>query len=141
MTNKKIIQVTAAIIRKDNRFLCAQRNDFGDQGGKWEFPGGKTEIGETPEFSLERELHEEFNIKASCGDFLCENTHDYGDKIINLKAYFINYIHGDFQLLVHKNIKWLSCNAMLELDWAEADLPIVHKLIDHSNLSGEHQTI
>ena len=80
MNKKKIIKVTAAIIRKDNRFLCAQRKDSGDQAGKWEFPGGKIEIGETPEICLERELLEEFNIQASCGDFLCENTHDYGDK-------------------------------------------------------------
>jgi len=131
MTNKKFINVTAAIIRKDNRFLCAQRKDSSDQGGKWEFPGGKIEIGETPEICLERELHEEFNIQAKCGEFLYENTHDYGDKIVNLKAYFIESTQGHFQLLVHKNIKWLNCDTILELDWAEADLPIVHKLIDH----------
>ena len=129
MNKKKIIKVTAAIIRKDNRFLCAQRKDSGDQAGKWEFPGGKIEIGETPEICLERELLEEFNIQASCGDFLCENTHDYGDKIVTLKAYFIEWTKGSFQLLVHKDIKWLTCDTILNLDWAEADLPIVHKLI------------
>ena len=129
MTNKRTIKVTAAIIRKDNRFLCAQRKDFSDQAGKWEFPGGKIEIGETPEICLERELLEEFNIQANCGDFLCENTHDYGDKIVNLKAYFINHFEGNFQLLVHKDIKWLTCDTILDLDWAEADLPIVRKLI------------
>jgi 8-oxo-dGTP diphosphatase len=84
MNSKKTIKVTAAIIQKDNRFLCAQRKDSSEQGGKWEFPGGKIEIGESPEACLERELHEEFNIQAKCGKFLCENTHDYGDKIIKL---------------------------------------------------------
>ena len=131
MNNKKIIEVTAAIIRKDNRFLCAQRMDASDQGGKWEFPGGKIETGESPELCLERELLEEFNIQAKCGEFLCENTHDYGDKIVKLKAYFIEWTKGSFQLLVHKDIKWLTCDTILDLDWAEADLPIVHKLIDH----------
>lgn len=130
MTTKKTIDVTAAIIRKGNRFLCAQRKDSSEQGGKWEFPGGKIEIGETPESCLERELYEEFNTQASCGEFLCENTHDYGDKIVKLKAYFIESTQGSFQLLAHKDIKWLTCDTMLKLDWAEADLPIVHKLIN-----------
>ncbi|MDE5422441.1 (deoxy)nucleoside triphosphate pyrophosphohydrolase [Ancylomarina sp. DW003] len=130
MKTKKTIDVTAAIIRKGNRFLCAQRKDSSEQAGKWEFPGGKIEIGETPEICLERELYEEFNIQASCGEFLCENTHDYGDKIVKLKAYFIESTQGNFQLLAHKDIKWLTCDTMLKLDWAEADLPIVHKLIN-----------
>lgn len=131
MNTTKIIEVTAAIIRKDNRFLCAQRKDSSDQGGKWEFPGGKIEIGESPEVCLERELLEEFNIQANCGAFLCENTHDYGDKIVILKAYFVEQTQSDFQLLVHQNIKWLTLDNILNLDWAEADRPIVNKLINH----------
>jgi len=131
MNPNKIIEVTAAIIQKDGRFLCAQRKDSSEQGGKWEFPGGKIEYGESPEICLERELHEEFNIQAKCGKFLCENTHDYGDKIINLKAYFVDHFLGHFQLLSHQDIKWLSLDNILELDWAEADLPIVNKLIDN----------
>ncbi len=131
MSRKKFIEVTAAIIRKDDRFLCAQRRDSSEQGGKWEFPGGKIEVGETPELCLERELLEEFNIEAKCGEFLCENIHDYGDKTVNLKAYFIEWTKGGFQLLAHKDIKWLTCDTILDLDWAEADLPIVNKLIDH----------
>ncbi len=131
MKSKKIIEVTAAIIRKGNRFLCAQRKDCSEQGGKWEFPGGKIESGETPEVCLERELFEEFAIQSTCGKFLCENTHDYGDKIIKLKAYFVNHTEGDFQLLAHQQIQWLDIDEMQQLDWAEADLPIVDKLTSH----------
>lgn len=130
MKTKKIIDVTAAIIRKGNRFLCAQRKDSSEQAGKWEF-GRKNRDWRNTGISLERELYEEFNIQASCGEFLCENTHDYGDKIVKLKAYFIESTQGNFQLLAHKDIKWLTCDTMLKLDWAEADLPIVHKLIEH----------
>ncbi|MCZ4696309.1 (deoxy)nucleoside triphosphate pyrophosphohydrolase [Ancylomarina euxinus] len=130
MNSKKIVEVTAAIIRKDNRFLCAQRKDSSEQGGKWEFPGGKIEDGETPEACLERELQEEFNIQAKCGNFLCENMHDYGNKIIKLKAYFVDHMQGNFKLLVHQDIKWLALDQIHELDWAEADLPIVNQLIN-----------
>ncbi|MGZ2368201.1 (deoxy)nucleoside triphosphate pyrophosphohydrolase [Ancylomarina sp. YFZ004] len=133
MNSKKTIEVTAAIIQKDNRFLCAQRKGTSEQGGKWEFPGGKIEIGESPEACIERELHEEFNIQAKCGKFLCENTHDYGDKIVKLKAYFVEHILGNFQLLAHQDIKWLTLDQIYDLDWAEADLPIVNRLIDNSN--------
>jgi len=133
MNSKKIVEVTAAIIRLDNRFLCAQRKDSSEQGGKWEFPGGKIELGESPEACLERELLEEFNIQAKCGKFLCENTHDYGDKIVKLKAYFVEHILGNFQLLVHQDIKWLALDQISKLDWAEADLPIVNNLIDNFN--------
>ncbi|RXQ94373.1 (deoxy)nucleoside triphosphate pyrophosphohydrolase [Ancylomarina salipaludis] len=131
MTSKKIIEVTAAIIRKGNRFLCARRKASSEQGGKWEFPGGKIETNESPEQCLERELHEEFAIQSVCGKFLCENTHDYGDKIIKLKAYFVKHTSGDFQLLAHQQIQWLNLNEMQQLDWAEADLPIVDKLTSH----------
>jgi len=129
MNTRKTIEVTAAIIQKDGQFLCAQRKKSSEQGGKWEFPGGKIEIGESPERCLERELMEEFGINTICGDFLSENKHDYGDKIVVLKAYFVTHIHGDFQLLAHQHIEWLPLSDIQKLDWAEADLPIVKQLI------------
>jgi len=131
MNTKSTIEVTAAIIQKDGRFLCAQRKSSSEQGGKWEFPGGKIEIGESPEMCLERELLEEFGIKTCCGDFLCENKHDYGDKIVALKAYFVEHIQGAFQLLAHQNMKWLPLSDIHKLDWADADIPIVKQLISH----------
>ena len=80
---------------------------------------------------LERELLEEFGIKTICGDFLCENKHDYGDKIVVLKAYFVKHIQNNFQLLAHQNIEWLPLSEIQKLDWADADLPIVKQLISY----------
>lgn len=57
----------------------------------------------------------------------CVRTHT--TMVTKLKAYFIGSTKGNFQLLVHKDIKWLTCDTILNLDWAEANLPIVHKLI------------
>ncbi len=89
-----------------------------------------------PSISLDRDDHGQLSYIAGekishCGEFLCENTHDYGDKIINLKAYFVESTQGNFQLLAHQDIEWLELKEMLNLDWAEADLPIVTKLINH----------
>jgi len=53
---KKIVKVTAAILEKDGRIIIAQRKSSDHLSGKWEFPGGKIEPGETPEACLSREL-------------------------------------------------------------------------------------
>ena len=58
-----MIEVVAAIIYKDNKFLIAQRNLKKSQGGLWEFPGGKIEPGETREDALKREIYEEFRAE------------------------------------------------------------------------------
>ena len=49
-------EVTAAIILKDNEILIAQRAPGENLEGKWEFPGGKIESGETPQECLKREM-------------------------------------------------------------------------------------
>jgi 8-oxo-dGTP diphosphatase len=64
-------RVTAAILRKEGKILIAKRQSGDAFEGKWEFPGGKIEEGETPEQCLRRELFEEFGIDASIGNLLC----------------------------------------------------------------------
>ncbi|MGA9537439.1 MAG: NUDIX domain-containing protein [Desulfobacterales bacterium] len=66
---REIIKVTAAILEKDGRILIDQRNSKYHLAGKWEFPGGKIEAGETPEECLARELNEEFEIEVP--DTMC----------------------------------------------------------------------
>ena len=87
-----MIDVTAAIIKKDEKYLIAKRRLGKSLGGKWEFPGGKLEDGETPENCLERELKEEFGITTKVGDLLATNVHDYGNFKIRLAGYITQYI-------------------------------------------------
>ena len=58
----KKVNVVAAIIKKDDLYLIAQRLK-GDFAGLWEFPGGKIEEGELPVQALKREIREELNIE------------------------------------------------------------------------------
>jgi len=73
------LPVIAAIIRENNRVLLCQRKG-GALAGKWEFPGGKLEEGETPEECLVREIEEELGISITVGDiYQAVHTHyDHG---------------------------------------------------------------
>jgi 8-oxo-dGTP diphosphatase len=123
-----MIDVTCAIIIRDTKILIAKRAAGSDLQGKWEFPGGKVEQGETPEQCLARELHEEFGINTSVGSFVTESIFHYKEKSIRLLAYMVEYLSGELILTVHDEIKWIGPDEFDSYDMAEADIPIVNVL-------------
>ena len=130
MTKKpKIIDVTAAIIWKEDKILIAKRAKGEHLEGLWEFPGGKIDKDETAEQCLQRELFEEFGIETKIGKFVCENFHDYENKQIRLIAFNVLHKSGDFTLNVHDEIKWVLPIDINNYNFAPADIPIVNKLI------------
>lgn len=127
---KPVIQVVgAAIIRNKNELLCAQRG-YGSLIGKWEFPGGKVEKGETDQQALVREIKEELNIDVQVEELIDENYNEYPDKNINLKVYRCNYISGEIKDVEHKALEWKKPEEVESLDWAEADKPILETYLD-----------
>ena len=78
MTDKKSIEVVAAVLLKDGKIYATQRG-YGPYKDKWEFPGGKIERGETREHALEREIKEELDTEIEVGDYLCTVEYDYPD--------------------------------------------------------------
>jgi len=132
----KTILVTAAIIERDGRVLIARRREGDHLAGKWEFPGGKVEPGETPEGCLARELEEEFGVRTRVGEFVVSSVHDYGDKKIELLAYRVEApapaareaSTGEWRLHAHDRIEWVTPEEMNGYDFAQADLPIVARL-------------
>lgn len=125
----KMIDVTAAIIKKGDRFLIAKRSKGKHLEYKWEFPGGKVEHKEKPEACLRRELEEEFGILVEVNDFLAESIFEYKDKKIRLLGYMVEHISGEFQLNDHDEIRWISITDFDKYDFAEADIPLIEKLI------------
>ena len=127
-----MIRVTCALIEEENtsRVLCAQRSEQMKLPLKWEFPGGKVEKGESLEGCLIREIQEELGIKVEVIGKMASNIHTYQGSIqIELIPFRCLMMDGKIQLREHKQILWLKKESLLDLDWAEADIPIVENYI------------
>ena len=122
----KVIDVTCAlIIDSQNRVFAAQRSSVMNLPLKWELPGGKIELNESAEQCLIREIKEELNIEIEIIEGLKSNTHNYPSITINLIPFICKQLDGEIILKEHSNFKWLNENELLDLDWADADVPIL----------------
>jgi len=120
--------VTAAIIIKDGKLLIAQRLKGDALAHKWELPGGKIEEGETPEECLERELLEEFSVQIKVGEFIIKSIYHYDHISIELLAFLIEEIIGEFIINDHEEIEWISVDEVGYYDFADADKPIINEI-------------
>ena len=116
--------VTAAILVNGGKIFIARRGPSEKHAGGWEFPGGKVEIGETPEGCLARELYEEFGIETEVQEFIHSIVHNYPQGSIRLLAYRVNILEGDIQLRVHDRYEWVNPHELLDYDLLPADVPI-----------------
>lgn len=124
-----MINVTCAIIFVYKKILVTQRSEDMKLPLKWEFPGGKVEENENEIECIKREIKEEINIEIDVFRRLSNSVYDYGIFKINLIPFLANYISGDIVLAEHKDFKLLDKSELLDLDWAEADLPIVEEFL------------
>jgi len=129
----KIVTTVAGIIENEKgEVLCTERNlgKYEYVSYKWEFPGGKIELGETDEQTLTRELHEELEIDVQILNKFYQVEHDYPDFHLSMAVYECKMLSKDYKMNVHKNIKWLPKEEMMSLDWAAADLPVAKKFVE-----------
>ena len=119
------IHVTCAIIEREGLVLAAQRSGVMSLPLKWEFPGGKIKHGESFEACLKRELLEEMSISVEVGPTLPPQTHRYTSFTVTLYPYLCTIAYGEITLHEHAQIAWLAPERLPELDWAEADLPVI----------------
>tara|TARA_R110002096_G_scaffold183757_12_gene361924 strand:+ start:6061 stop:6459 length:399 start_codon:yes stop_codon:yes gene_type:complete len=129
----KKVEVVAAVIHFENEILCVQRpeNKLDYISRKFEFPGGKIENGETQKEALARELREELDIKPLISDLFLTVVHTYPDFELTMHSYSCTARSKDLKLKEHISALWLKKNNLSNLDWAEADVPIVNKLIQN----------
>ena len=131
----KTIEVVAAIILFDNKILCVQRgeNKLEYISKKFEFPGGKMEVGESKDQTIKREILEELKMQIEVKEEFLTVTHHYPDFIIIMHSFICTCHSSALTLTEHIDYKWLKANELEILDWAAADIPIVKKLMKHSN--------
>lgn len=126
-----MLKVVAALIQKDGKLLIAKRATGNKEViGKWEFPGGKVEAGETEEQAIEREIKEEFDLVIKAETFLINNECKYPNKSIDLRLYSCKYISGDFKLHDHFDYKWVEVSDLLNYDLAQADIPLARYVVE-----------
>ena len=117
--------VVAAVIEHDGRFLACRRAPGKAAAGKWEFPGGKVEPGESPAEALEREIREELGIGIQVvGHLTTDVTGPI--RLICLHA----RLDGEHPAgsSDHDELRWVGARDLAVLDWAAADLPAVRLL-------------
>jgi 8-oxo-dGTP diphosphatase len=125
----KHIHVACAIIEQDGKVLSAQRSEAMSLPLKWEFPGGKIKEGETPEECLMRELNEELGVAVSISRPLAAVTHRYPSFTVTLHPFVCRITAGEPVLHEHAAFRWLPPEQLHELDWAEADGPIIRAYV------------
>ncbi len=123
------MRVTAAIIQENGKVLIGQRIPGKHMGGKWEFPGGKIEPGETPEMSLRRELEEELAVRARIGEFLCSSRYEGGGVSLELLVYAVRIVEGTPLLREHQELAWVHPAQLLSYDLADSDRSVVESLL------------
>jgi 8-oxo-dGTP diphosphatase len=124
-----MIDVTCAIILFDDKILVTQRSEQMKLPLKWEFPGGKLEINESVDECIIREIKEEINIEVAITRKMSNSIFDYGDFKINLIPFVADYVSGKIILSEHRAYKLLEKTELLNLDWAEADIPILEEFL------------
>lgn len=124
-----MLQVTCAIIENENLVLVVQRSSKMSLPLKWEFPGGKIEPNESEEECVVREIREELNLDIELNGKLKSSKFDYPSASIELIPFIAKQIGGQIRLSEHADYKYLEKELLLNLDWAEADIPIVKEYL------------
>ena len=122
-----MIEVVAALIWRDGKFLICQRPENKKRALLWEFVGGKVEAGETKEQALIRECQEELALEVTPTDVYMEVTHVYPDVTVHLTL-FNATANGEPSKLEHNDIKWITTSQIDDYEFCPADVDILQKL-------------
>lgn len=121
--------VAGALYDRLGRVLIAQRPPGTHQAGRWEFPGGKINSGETEIEALRRELKEELGVTLISADRMLELVHDYPERRVELCMWRVIAYQGEPRSLDRQALRWVQPADLVYEDLLEADRPIVAQLI------------
>jgi 8-oxo-dGTP diphosphatase len=123
------LKVVAAIFVQEEKILAMKRAAHKPLPGKWEFPGGKIENNESAEEALIREIKEELNIDINQLELFDHSITLLPDWEVDLSCFLVQTESFPTKSTDHDAMRWLDKKDLLELDWSEADMPAVRKLM------------
>lgn len=123
------VEVAAAIIRQNGRYLITKRNHDVMFGGVWEFPGGKRLPGETLEDCLQREMMEELGVDIVVQDRFCEAIYPYSHGPVVLYFYNCSIRGGEIKPLGCQDFHWVPPEELTHYSFPPANSPLICELV------------
>jgi 8-oxo-dGTP diphosphatase len=106
--------------------LAARRTRPSSAAGRWEFPGGKVEAGESPSDALVREVAEELGVTIAVTGWLAGEAPIGSTHVLTVAL--VSLLSGDPDPTEHDEIRWLAAHELGDVDWLEPDRPFLPEL-------------
>ena len=126
------------VFNVNGELLIDKRLEDSSMGGLWEFPGGKKELHESIEKTIEREIKEELGIEVSIGEKLVSFEYRYSRKKLNFTVYICEWISGEPRSLASQDIRWVSPKRLVDFSFPAANTKIIYEL--HKYLQIDNKT-
>jgi 8-oxo-dGTP diphosphatase len=114
---------------ENGKVFIARRLLRDSSGGKWEFPGGKVELGESSTQALKRELMEELGIEIRVEKLFSTNRFKTEKVEFHIELFKCERTKGDIQLFEHSEYKWVHAHELKSFDMLSGDLPFIEEIL------------
>lgn len=122
--------ISIAIVQNEHKQLLISRRQQGQHlAGKWEFPGGKVEQGETLETAMLRELKEEVGLIATQYNLFDSLNFQYDELHLSLNFYLVTAYNGQARAIEGQQMKWVNTAELIKYDFPKANKSVINKLL------------